>query len=337
MAVQPSEWACLVCTFLNSDKRRICEMCQTRRWHSSSSSQMPGVQQMQWECPHCQFRNHDAMRYCENKKCRQCRHSTMLHTYFPDPYTDKPLRGAASTYDEHKPEGRSQPAEKLPTEKELRKARRIRKKKAKAKAKKAKSSTLATGDADGTSSLEETYDPSTNPLSVQCNYFSNSSEEEYAHRDREEYARRGTHGPESGTRWGKGASKGTIGDPSSNPCATRSGYIIYNSEEYEVAATVATQRPASRSSSGVPFEICYVCQYLDAMVYFKCSHCNKHGEKFRIAICQECSKAGCPNCGCPIEESNLDKISGMSNEVSCEELESDDPRNANCPVRIFYH
>ena len=200
------------------------------------------------------------------------------------------------------------------------------------------SSTLATADADGTSP----YDPSANPLARECDYFSNSSEAECARRgsiylnsSEEEHARRGTHGPDrSSTRWGKGASQATIGDPSSNP---GSGYISYNSEQYEVAATVATQRPASTSSSGVPFEICYVCKYLDAMVYFDCSHCNRHGEKFRIAICQECSKARCPNCGCPIEESNLDKISGMSNEVSCDELESDDPRNADCPGRIFYH
>ena len=135
---------------------------------------------MQWACPHCQFRNHDAMQYCENEKCRQRRHSKMLHTYFPDPYTDEPLRGAAWTYDEHKLEGRSQPAEKRPTKKELRKAQRSRKKKARAKAKiQAKSATLATGDADGKSP----YDPSRNPCARECDYYSNSSEKEYALRD----------------------------------------------------------------------------------------------------------------------------------------------------------
>ena len=62
-------------------------------------------------------------------------------------------------------------------------------------------------------------------------------------------------------------------------------------------------------------------------------------KKFRIAICLECveSKKRCPECGSPIEEIDLEKISGMSNEASSEELESNDPRNADCPVRISYH
>ena len=284
---------------------------------------------MQWACSHCHFRNHDELSYCE--RCNQRRHNKTLHTYYRNPFTDETFPGADITYELQKPEGRSQPAEKPPTKKELRQKKKLRKKKARAKAKtQAKSPTLATADADGTSS----HDPSTNPLAWQCNYFSNSSEEENAQRELD------IHGPDrSGTRWEKGASTGTIGDPSSNPGATGSGYITYNSEEYVVAATVATQRPASTSSSGVPFEVCYLCKRVDAQVYFRCSSCSRGGRIWRIAICQECVKSNgrCPNCDSPIEEFDLEEISGMSNEVSTEELEGDDPRNADCPVQIFYH